>query len=569
MLYDLLGWSMLAGVLAMLSLLPLQAWQARIFQSIQSGKLKEMDERMRVTTEVLTSMKIVKLYGWSSAFLHRILEIRRKELSYLRRIGVVESFMSIVFISSSLIISLITFGVYALWGGPNFTPGILTPQTVFVSMTLFAMLKGPIASLSDATTSTIGLLVATRRIQQFLLKEEVNDSDIIRSESLPRNPLDPIVSIENASFSWSKLSDSNTSISDIDERTALLSTSSDSDSPSNNIPTLRSIQMTAQRGSLTAIVGRVGQGKSSLLSALIGDMYKLNGKVELYGRVAYVPQQAWICNATLKDNILFGNEYDETKYRRVLFASGLEPDIAMLPGGDLTEIGERGINLSGGQRQRVSLARAAYDEADVYLLDDPLSAVDAHVDHHLWEHLLGPSGLLKDKARILVTHGTRHLREMDQILVVKDGTIPERGDYLQLMNYKKIFYRLIKEYTLLERRKSHATIKRQNTKDAVINDEGNSSDGPGTEDEAAIDQDTSDDETKGSTESSQEQKLGVPDSRAVLIGAEKMKEGEVGFDILSDNGQPDHPVPVRPRMSCLNQPLVKVLDQSIQGEPKR
>ncbi|KAF9148512.1 Multidrug resistance-associated protein 1 [Linnemannia schmuckeri] len=535
MLYNLLGWSMLAGVFAMLSLLPLQAWQARVFQSIQSGKLKAMDERMRLTTEVLSSMKIVKLYGWSTAFLRRILEIRNQELAYLRRIGVVEAFMSIIFISSSLIISLITFAVYALWGGPNFTPGTLTPQTVFVSMTLFAMLKGPIASLSDATTSTIGVLVATRRIQQFLLKEEVDEADVVRSESLPRDPLGPVILIKDSSFSWASPSQ-NELRPDPDERTALLATN---DNPPNNIPapTLQSIQLTVQRGSLTAIVGRVGQGKSSLLSAMIGDMYKLKGQVELCGRVAYVPQQAWICNATLKDNILFGNEYDEAKYRHVLFACGLEPDIAMLPGGDMTEIGERGINLSGGQKQRVSLARAAYDDADIYLLDDPLSAVDAHVDHHLWQNLIGPSGLLRRKARVLVTHGTHHLREMDQIVVVKDGSIQERGDYSQLMGSKKNFYRLIKEYTVLERRSSHATIKRRQSKDTAVEGvsatgEENDSEEPSTEGEAGADQDTSDDETKESSEPLQKQKIEKPNAKAVLTGAEKMKEGEVGFDVV-------------------------------------
>lgn len=535
MLYDLLGWSMLAGVLAMLSLLPLQAWQARVFQSIQSGKLKAMDERMRLTTEVLSSMKIVKLYGWSSAFLRRILEIRNQELTYLRRIGVVEAFMSIIFISSSLIISLITFGVYALWGGPNFTPGTLTPQTVFVSMTLFAMLKGPIANLSDATTSTIGLVVATRRIQQFLLKEEVNEADVVRTESLPRDPLDPVISFKNAYFSWAPPPNSEIQPG-LDERSALLAASDNSSHISG--PTLQSIQLTVQRGSLTAVVGRVGQGKSSLLSAMIGDMYKLEGQVELHGRVAYVPQQAWICNATLKDNILFGNEYDEAKYRHVLFACGLEPDIAMLPGGDMTEIGERGINLSGGQKQRVSLARAAYDDADIYLLDDPLSAVDAHVDHHLWLNLIGPSGLLKSKARVLVTHGTHHLREMDQIMVVKDGFIQERGDYSDLMSSKKDFYRLIKEYTGLERRRSHGTTKRRQSKDttaegvSVAKAESDSEESS-TEKEAAEDQDASDDESKGPSKSIQDQETEKQDAKAVLIiGAEKMKEGEVGFDVV-------------------------------------
>ncbi|KAG0078619.1 Multidrug resistance-associated protein 1 [Linnemannia elongata] len=534
MLYNLLGWSMLAGVLAMLSLLPMQAWQARVFQNIQSGKLKAMDDRMRLTTEVLSSMKIVKLYGWSTAFLRRILKIRNQELAYLRRIGVVEAFMSIIFISSSLIISLITFAVYTLWGGPNFTPGTLTPQTVFVSMTLFAMLKGPIASLSEATTSTIAVLVATRRIQQFLLKEEVNEADVVRSESLPRNPLDPVISIKNSSFSWTSPLQYQLR-TDPGERTALLATN---DNPHNLlVPTLQSIQLTVPRGSLTAVVGRVGQGKSSLLSAMIGDMYKLKGQVELCGQVAYVPQQAWICNATLKDNILFGNEYDEAKYRQVLFACGLEPDIAMLPGGDMTEIGERGINLSGGQKQRVSLARAAYDDADIYLLDDPLSAVDAHVDHHLWENLIGPSGLLKGKARVLVTHGTHHLREMDQIVVIKDGSIQERGDYSYLMGSKKDFYRLIKEYTVLERRRSHATIKRRQSKDTPaegvsVTGEENDSEDPSTAGEAPTDQDSSDDETKGPTEPLREQKTESQNTKAVLIGAEKMKEGEVGFDVV-------------------------------------
>jgi ABC-type multidrug transport system fused ATPase/permease subunit len=534
MLYDLLGWSILAGVFAMLSLLPLQAWQARVFQSIQSGKLKAMDERMRLTTEVLSSVKIVKLYDWSPAFLRRILEIRNQELGYLRRIGVVEAFMSIIFISSPLIISLITFGVYALWGGPNFTPGTLTPQTVFVSMTLFAMLKGPIVSLSDATTSTISVFVATKRIQQFLLKEEVNEADIVRSEFLPRNPLDPVISVKDASFSWASPSNFESQPDPGEPRTPLAEKDG---SASTSVLTLQSIQLTVQRGSLTAVVGRVGQGKSSLLSAMIGDMYKLKGQVELHGRVAYVPQQAWICNATLKDNILFGNGYDEAKYRHVLFACGLEPDIAMLPGGDMTEIGERGINLSGGQKQRVSLARAAYDDADIYLLDDPLSAVDAHVDHHLWENLIGPSGLLKSKARILVTHGTHHLHKMDQIVVIKDGFIQERGDYSHLMSSKKDFYRLMKEYTILERRMPHGTIKRRQSRDDTADDvsfsRGESdSEGPSTEEDDVTEQDTSGDEAKGPSEPFQKQETEKQNTKAVLIGAEKMKEGGVGFDVV-------------------------------------
>ncbi|TNN39430.1 Multidrug resistance-associated protein 1 [Liparis tanakae] len=162
-------------------------------------------------------------------------------------------------------------------------------------------------------------------------------------------------------------------------------------------PTLKRLNVCIPEGSLVAVVGHVGSGKSSLLSALLGEMDKLEGTVAVKGSVAYVPQQAWIQNATLKDNIMFGQERRPTWYRRVVEACALEPDLEILPAGDETEIGEKGVNLSGGQKQRVSLARAVYCDRAVYLLDDPLSAVDAHVGKHIFEQVIGPQGLLKDK----------------------------------------------------------------------------------------------------------------------------------------------------------------------------
>ncbi|KAG0263816.1 Multidrug resistance-associated protein 1 [Mortierella polycephala] len=542
LLYNLLGWTMFAGVLTMLTMLPLQAWQARVFEGMQDVRLTAMDQRIRLTTEVLASMKIVKLYGWSAAFQKRILEFRQKELSALQRIGVVHAFMSIVFISSSLIISLVTFGVFALWGGPNFTPGKLTPQTVFVSMTLFSMLKGPISSLSDATTSTISVVVATRRLQGFLLREEVNEKDIQRFNRPPSNPQDPSISIVDATFSWTRPSET---VMDtyLDEHTALLSQQSDDRSQESRQPTLRSINLSIKQGSLTAVVGRIGQGKSSLLSALIGDMYKLQGEVRVCGQIAYVPQQAWIMNATLKDNILFGTEYDEDKYKHVLYASGLEPDITMLPGGDMTEIGERGINLSGGQKQRVSLARATYADADIYLLDDPLSAVDAHVGKHLWDNLLGPSGLLRNKTRVLVTHGIHHLREMDQIVLLKDGMVAENGNYSELMAAKKLFYRLIKEYALLER-KAHSNPKteRRRTNDniagvSIIADDENEQEmgvyeGSDQNDSDSIGEIYTDQESTDSETTREEFEVQKMSAMVGIISPETIKGGGVDFDVV-------------------------------------
>jgi ABC-type multidrug transport system fused ATPase/permease subunit len=366
--------------------------------------------------------------------------------------------MSIVFNSLTLIICLVTLSVYATWGGPGFTPGTLTPQIVFVSMTLFALLKAPIASLTETTTATVTLAVGASRIQAFLLQEENDPCSIIRDYVSNNNTTTGTsVVINDATFSWIKESilagsDNMENQDEADETQALLQGSQGGESSSEiQRPTLQHINISVKSGSLVAIVGRVGQGKSSLLSALIGEMYKFHGCAKTVGRIAYVPQQSWILNATLRDNILFGLEYDQERYERIIAASGLKPDIATLPAGDQTEIGERGINLSGGQKQRVALARAAYNDADIYLLDDPLSAVDAHVDQHLWGELIGPQGLLRNKTRLLVTHGIHHLQEVDQIILLKDGCIAETGHFEELMAAGRTFSQLIREYAIAHR----------------------------------------------------------------------------------------------------------------------
>lgn len=180
-------------------------------------------------------------------------------------------------------------------------------------------------------------------------------------------------------------------------------------------------------------------GKSSLISAYLGEMDKVAGRVNTVGKIAYVSQQAWIQNCTLQDNILFGKPLDEKLYAHVIEACALKPDLEMLPAGDQTEIGEKGINLSGGQKQRVSLARAVYNDADVYFLDDPLSAVDSHVGKHIFERVIGPAGILCGKTRVLVTHGITFLPQVDDIFVMKEGEISESGNYDELMRTKGAF----------------------------------------------------------------------------------------------------------------------------------
>jgi ATP-binding cassette subfamily C (CFTR/MRP) protein 1 len=224
------------------------------------------------------------------------------------------------------------------------------------------------------------------------------------------------------------------------------------------IPTLNNISLKIGKNKLIAIVGQVGSGKSSLLSALLGDMIKTEGKVNVNGSIAYVPQQAWILNSTLRENVLFMKPMDRNRFDKAIECCALLPDLEILPGGELTEIGEKGINLSGGQKQRVAMARACYADADIYLLDDPISALDANVGKQVFEKVIGSNGILKNKTRILVTHRISLLPKVDEIVVLKDGSISEWGTYRELLDRKGDFAEFLIQYL-------------ENTDEALYDDE--------------------------------------------------------------------------------------------------
>ncbi|KAF9932405.1 hypothetical protein FBU30_008257 [Linnemannia zychae] len=548
LLYRLLGWSLVAGLGVFAVLVPIQAKMASVMNGFQDEKLKWMDSRLRLMTEVLTNIKIVKLYNWEFPFRQKIDTLRQKELKYLKGIAIVDSMLAIVFNSVTLLMALVTFSVYAYIGGPDMSPGKLNSETIFVSITLFGIMNRPLGLVAHMFSKTIAVNVAMKRIQKFLLMEEIDASVVKRySQHLKsERDEDPVYSviIEQGTFSWEK-QDAISSTAPfteqhdsplLGERQPLLSAArSQPQSTSTIKATLTNINLRVIEGNLTAFVGRIGQGKSSLISAIMGEMYKLHGSVALYGDIAYVPQQAWIINATVRDNILFGKPFNKELYDRVVYASGLHPDLEMLSAGDQTEIGERGINLSGGQKQRVSLARAAYQNADVYILDDPLSAVDAHVDQHLWQNLIGPNGLLKDKTRLLVTHGIHHLSDVDQIVVMKDGAITETGEYQHLMAAHGAFYQLIKDFSVArrKRRNSHKASQLEqrediNEDDSIANTSTRSSQ-PNSGDNSE-----SDGEGESSERNTIVDEAAAPNNKneaGELIADEHMEEGKVGWRI--------------------------------------
>ncbi|KAF9156041.1 Multidrug resistance-associated protein 1, partial [Linnemannia schmuckeri] len=536
LLYRLLGWSLLAGLAVFAIISPIQTMFASFLHSYQKNKLKAMDNRLRLMTEILANIKIVKLYSWEDAFRKKIDVLRERELCAQRALSRVRAFLVMVFSSVNLLMILATFAVYSNFGGPDFTPAEMTPQVVFVGIALFSMMSRPLGIIPLAISHVILLRTSNRRIASFLLLEEIDPTVVERHGRITDHLKDAnengissqlsAVEIENGTFAWDKEAISRPAASAAAlspaeaERQPLLGDGPSSPSGSVSRPTLTNIQLSILEGSLTAIVGRIGQGKSSLLSAILGEMYKLEGTVRTYGNIAYVPQQAWIVNATVRENILLGKPFDQEKYDRIIYASGLKPDLDMFPAEDLTEIGERGINLSGGQKQRVSLARAAYQNADIYLLDDPLSAVDAHVDQHLWHNLIGPSGLLKDKTRILITHGIHHLSEVDQIVVMKNGTISEAGEYQQLMKAQDAFYQLIYDFS----------VKRQH-------DNSHSKDeGAVTQAGSEIKKTTGGEDSKAeatTTSDSAGKAIAKTDSGR-LVDKEKVEEGKVGWRVYWD-----------------------------------
>uniref|UniRef100_A0A6Q2XST6 ABC-type glutathione-S-conjugate transporter n=1 Tax=Esox lucius TaxID=8010 RepID=A0A6Q2XST6_ESOLU len=413
-LWQHLGPSALAGIATVILIFPLNGFIAKKRSKLQV-QMKYMDGRIKLMNEILNGIKILKFYAWEKAFLEQVLGYREKELKALKKSQILYSISIASFNSSTFLIAFAMFGVYVLTDDKN----VLDAQKVFVSMALINILKTPLSQLPFAMSTTMQAIVSLKRLGKYLCSEELKEDNVTKT------PLNGVL-IDNGTFSWTK----------------------------EGPPCLRRINVRVPKGSLVAVVGHVGSGKSSLLSAMLGETEKRSGNVSVKGSVAYVPQQAWIQNATVQENVVFGREKQKTWYQRVLEACALLPDLNILPAGDSTEIGEKGLNLSGGQKQRVSLARAVYRKADIYLLDDPLSAVDAHVGQHIFDKVIGPKGVLRDKTRVLVTHGMSFLPQADLILVLVEGEITESGSYQELLSRHGAFADFIHTFASNDRKES-------------------------------------------------------------------------------------------------------------------
>ncbi|ODN01265.1 Multidrug resistance-associated protein 1 [Orchesella cincta] len=397
LLWRELGVAIFVGVAVVIAIIPINWILTAFSANYQRMQMKKKDDRIKIINEVLSGIQIIKLYAWENSFKAQVQKIRSEEIKLLTKRAFVHCFTAALFNAVPFLVSLAGFLTYVHLSDDN----VLDPKKAFTSMSLFSLLTEPITEFPTFLSAAVDATISFKRINKFLNAEEINPHATKfeqKQEGLPA------IEIKNGNFSWE----------------------------SDDL-CLADINLSIQPGTLTAVVGSVASGKSSLLSAILGDM-KYSGECIVRGSIAYVPQIAWILNGTLRENICFGLTYDKVKYNNVIQACSLSPDVEMLPAGDMTEIGEKGINLSGGQRQRVSLARAAYSGADVYLFDDCLSAVDAHVGKYIFDQLIGPDGLLANKTRILCTHAHNFLSQVNYIVVMNEGRILETGSFEELKN---------------------------------------------------------------------------------------------------------------------------------------
>ncbi|XP_023226978.1 multidrug resistance-associated protein 4-like [Centruroides sculpturatus] len=405
MLWQYYGWTILMGYLVVFLFVPIQIALSKLYSKLRLQAAILADQRLNLLNEMIADMKLIKMYTWELPYAALIEKIRLSKI--IQMFLYVNGIKSILAYPISKLFTLLSFVAILLNGGE------LNAKIVFVTMVYSLYIFNSIISLfSQAISFVAEILVSLKRIQGFLLLHEKENNavkTIEEEENLKEIRMDTVTA------TWKKGTE----------------------------PTLNGISLNMQPGELLLVVGHVGSGKTSLLMSLLKEIPITSGEVSVKGKISYASQEAWVFNATVRENILFGEEYHEDKYRKVLHITALEKDIRLFPKGDQTIVGERGVMVSGGQKARINLARALYVNADIFLLDDPLSAVDVPVAKHIFEKCI--MEYLKDKICILVTHQIQFLNSASKILVLKKGKCEFIGNFNVLENLEMLTGILPKE----------------------------------------------------------------------------------------------------------------------------
>ncbi|XP_043692521.1 ABC transporter C family member 3-like isoform X1 [Telopea speciosissima] len=404
-LYKSIGLASLVAFVSTMILLLANIPLGKLQEKFQGELMNSKDRRMKVTSEALRNMRILKLQGWDMKFLAKIIELRNFETRRLKKLLYSSVMIAFVYLSAPMFVSMVTFGFCVLIGIP------LESGKILSALAIFEILQGTIYNLPDLIYMVVQTKVSLDRIASFLCLDDLHMNIV---QKLPSDSVEVAIEIIKGNFSW--------------------------DLHSSNL-TLKDLNFRVYHGMSVGICGFVGSGKSSLLSCILGEVPKVSGAIKLNGTKAYVAQSPWIQSGKIVDNILFGKKMDKERYEMILEACSLKKDLELFAFGDQTIIGERGINLSGGQKQRIQIARALYHDADIYLLDDPFSAVDVHTGTHLFKECL--QGMLGSKTVIYVTHQVEFLPSADLILVMRDGRITQAGKYEEIHSSGTDFMKLV------------------------------------------------------------------------------------------------------------------------------
>ncbi|XP_066291928.1 ATP-binding cassette sub-family C member 9-like [Branchiostoma lanceolatum] len=441
LLYFQLGWSAVIGTLLIIIMSPVNYKIARVTERLTKKKMATSDTRMKRINETIQAMKLLKLYAWEQMFIDKVLAARNNEVTEMYKRAGWEIFTSFITQATPVAATLISFGTYEFFNDHS-----LTAASAFASLSLFNIMAFPLTFFPVLLRTFINATVATKRLKPFLESVEVEELGNLCRHDMHSNEDDETSEheVKLLKNSYDKLPEDEDSLKlkqsagglsqtiDVAEDVAIeIRDGNFSWELESDTVALHDINVKVRKGKLTVVIGQVGSGKSSLCSAILGEMRTLSGQVlwsESQNSVAYGAQKPWLLNATLRDNVTFGQPFDNARYQKVISACCLQPDMNILPGGDMTEIGEKGINLSGGQKQRVSLARALYSKSDIVILDDPLSALDAHVGGDVFEHgIMGH--LINEEKRtvILVTHKLQYLEESQYVIAMENGRILAQG----------------------------------------------------------------------------------------------------------------------------------------------
>ncbi|XP_008536489.2 ATP-binding cassette sub-family C member 12 isoform X1 [Equus przewalskii] len=443
--FFILGPTALIGISVYIIFIPIQMFLAKLNSAFRRSAISVTDKRVQTTNEFLTCIKLIKMYAWEKSFTNTIRDLRKRERKLLEKAGFVQSGNSALAPIASTIATVLTFTCHVLLRRK------LTAPVAFSVIAMFNVMKFTIAILPFSVKAVAEAKVSLRRMKKILI-----DKSPPSYVTQPEDP-DTVLLLANATLTWEQETSRKSDLKKVQSQKKHFLKKQRPEAYSLSPPTqgvtgpeeqsgspklvLHNISFAVRKGKVLGICGNVGSGKSSLIAALLGQMQLRQGTVAVNGTLAYVSQQAWIFHGNVRENILFGEKYDHQRYQHTVRVCALQEDLSSLPYGDLTEIGERGLNLSGGQKQRISLARAIYSNHEIYLLDDPLSAVDAHVGKHVFEECIKKT--LRGKTIVLVTHQLQLLESCDEVILLEDGEICEKGTHKELMEERGHYAKLI------------------------------------------------------------------------------------------------------------------------------